>query len=230
LKIFVKITRCFLPAIVALLMISCSTTPNTQIDPDERIAMARRMAQKHQYDEARKILDGLKFTIAGTTRNEEIQYLIAEIYYRQKNFLESDSAFAAYLAGYPDGQYAADALFYQALSKVKQSERHKLGFFTVRKVIPTDRDISFISDARYLFSDYLNKYSEGEFSDQAVYWLETLRSKVGEHELKIVSYYLKKNEHKAAIRRANKILAGDHPQEIKDRASSLLKSAKTRKD
>ncbi len=227
---FRKTTTYLLLAITALVMISCSSTPSTEVDPDERIAMARKLAQKNRYEEARKILDGLKFTIAGTTRSEEIQYLTAEIYYRQKNFLESDSAFAAYLAGYPDGQYAADALFYQALSKVKQSERAVLGFFTVRKVIPTDRDVSFIFDARNLFSDYLNRYPGGEFSDQAAFWLETLRSKVGEHELKIISYYLKKNERKAAIRRANRILAGDHPQEIKDRARSLLERAKSGKD
>ncbi len=229
-KRFPEHYRYLLLAIAALIMISCSSTQNTEIDPDERIVMARKLAQKHRYEEARKILDGLRFTIAGTTRNEEIQYLTAEIYYRQKKFLESDSAFAAYLAGYPDGQYAADALFYQALSKVKQSERAALGFFKVRRVIPSDRDISFISDARYLFADYLDKYSGEEFSDQAVYWLETLRSKVGENELKIVKYYLKKNEHKAAIRRANRILAGDHPQNIKDRASSLLERAKSEKD
>lgn len=227
---FERMSKCLLPAIAALLLISCSSTPGTEVDPDERIAMTRKLANKNRYEDAMELLDGLKYTVAGTTRSEEIQYLTAEIYYRQKKYLESDSAFAAYLAGYPDGQYAADALFYQGLSKVKQSERKVIGFFTIRKVIPHDRDISFISDARHLFAEYLDKYPDGEYSDQADYWLETLRSKVGEHELKIVSFYLKKNEYQAAIRRANRILAGDHPQEIKDRARLMLGKAESGKE
>lgn len=215
---------------LTIALASCSSAPGTQADPDERIASVQVLIEKHRYEEAIEILDGLKFTIAGSTRDEEIKYLTGLTYFKQGKFLESDSAFGMYLAGYPDGRFAQEALFYQARSKISQSQRSVLGLFSIRKVLPVDRDVSLIQEASDLFVKYEHKYPDGKFIEETIYWKNELRSKVGEHELGIATYYLKKKNPDAAIRRAERILEEDHPEEIKDRAAQLLEKAKKSKN
>ncbi len=228
-KVRVNILSIIAAAGLTLALASCSSTPKAQIDPDERIDSIHTLLKKHRYEEAIEILNGLKFTIAGNIRDEEIKYLTALTYFKQGKFLESDPAFGLYLAGYPDGRFAQEALYYQASSKIRQSQRSVLGLFSVRKVLPIDRDVSFIREARDLFSLYTRKYPKGEFIEEAAAREAELRSKVGEHELEIASYYLRKNNPDAAILRVERIIEEDHPKDIKERAVKLLKQARSSK-
>lgn len=206
-------------------MISCSKPALQEETPEERLREARIDYEKHRYEKAYETLEGLRLLTAGTRLGGEVLFLMGETGFKNGKYPEAESHYAAYLNSYPGGPFAEQALYQQALSKVKQLQKRKIGFFTFRTYIPHDRDISLLRESRVLFEIYLEKYPEGASSEGAARWAADLLVKEGEHELQIASYYLRKNRPRSAMARAEFILEGKYPDRIKDEARELIKRA-----
>lgn len=223
LKTFYRIA--FPILILAIVMTSCSTPVVDESPPEERIRQARIDMEKKRNERAYESLEGLRLVTAGTRLGGEVQFLLGEAAYNLGKFPEAESHYEAYLNAYPAGPFTEKAVYRQAISKVKQIQKRKIGLLSFKAYIPHDRDISLLREARVLFQLYVERYPDGEWVADANRRAEELLTKEGMHELEIASFYLRKNNPLAAIKRAGRILGGEFPEKIKDDARGLIRDA-----
>jgi outer membrane protein assembly factor BamD len=219
------VTAAVLLAVLAGLTFSCSAPQVKETPPEERLAQVRTDIKKRRYEMSQKTLEELKLTTAGTRIGGEVQFLLAETQYFQGDMAEAGASYETYLLSYPGGPFTEKALFHQALTEAKQIEKVRLGFLSVKRYIPHDRDVSILRKARTLFQRYLQTYPDGEWAQEADGRVTELLTKEGEHELEIVSFYLRKDEPRAALARARRVLEGQFPDPIQDRARELARKA-----
>jgi outer membrane protein assembly factor BamD len=211
--------------VLSILVISCSSPAVNESTPEERIREARKDMDKNRNEKAYQTLEELRFITAGTRLGGEVQFLLGETGFKRGKYPEAESHYAAYLNAYPGGPFSEKALYMQALSKVKQIQKWKIGFLSLKKYIPRDRDISLLREARVLLEIYIEKYPDGEWIEPAAQQAEDLLLKEGEHELEIAAFYLRKKSYRAAGERAKKVLDGNYPDHIKDEARDLIRQA-----
>jgi outer membrane protein assembly factor BamD len=174
--------------------------------------------EKNHYELALKTLEELKPATAGTRLGGEVQFLLARAKYHQGKFAEAEAEYKTYLALYPEGFFSEEALYMAAVSKLRQIKKTSIGFFSLGSYVPHDRDISALTEARGLYEQYLDRYPSGQWKTEAGKLTRELREKEGEHYLEIISFYLKKKQHKAALARSEWLLESDYPEGIKARA------------
>ena len=208
--------------VLSFLAFSCSAPILQESTPEERVSDARKNMGKHRDEKAYEILEELRFVTAGTRLGGEVQFLLGEAGFNMGKYPEAESHYATYLNAYPDGPFSEQAVYKQALSKVKQIQKRKI---TGKSYIPHDRDISLLREARVLFEIYMEKYPDGEWIEVATNRAEELLAKEGRHELEIASFYLRKNNPHSAIERAKLVLNGNYPDNIKTDARDLIRKA-----
>lgn len=222
-----KVTvRAGVAVVLALLLVACSKPVVNDSAPEERLREVRNDIKKHRNEKAYESLEELRFVTAGTRLGGEVLFLLGETAYKRGKYQDSESHYLAYLNAYPDGPFAEKAVYMQAMSKIKQIEKRKLGFFSIKTYIPDDRDLSLITEARILFEIYVEKYPAGEWIDEASRRVAELRVKEGRHELNVASYYLRKNSPAAAMARARHVLEGTYPEDIMEEAKDILQRAR----
>ena len=178
---------------------------------------------KHRYEMAIESLEELRPVTMDTRLGGEVQFLLAETRFLQGKYAEADAGYSVYLDLYPDGPFAEKALYMNALSKIRSIR--KIAFFTFRSYIPYDRDISVLKEARTLFELYIDRYPTGQWIDYSKQTAAELLLKEGKHELSIASFYLRKDEPKAVLARAEKILNGPYPEEVMAEAREMVRRA-----
>ncbi len=207
---------------LSFIAISCSSPEIIESPPEERIRDARTDIDKHRYEKAYESLEELRLVTAGTRLGGEVQFLLGEAGFYRGKYPEAESHYAAYLNAYPGGPFSQQAVYMQAMSKVKQLQKRNLFFKTY---IPYDRDISLLREARVLFEIYMEMYPTGEWIDIATQRAVELLIKEGQHELEIASFYLRKKNPRSALVRAEQVLNGNYPDNIKAEARDLIRKA-----
>jgi len=211
--------------VLTILSASCSKSAITESTPEEKLRQARIDIDKKHYEKAGQALEELTFSTTGTRLGGEVQFLLGETNFKRGKYPEAESYYAAYLNAFPAGPYSENALYMQALSKVKQVQKLKIGLLSFRKQIPHDRDISLLREARVLFEIYVEKYPTGEWAQEAAEQIEDLLLKEGRHELEIAKFYLKKKSYRAASQRARNVLDGQYPDSLKEEARAMIDRA-----
>ena len=208
--------------IFSFIAFSCSSPNLQESTPEERVRDARKDMEKHRNDRAYENLEELRLVTAGTRLGGEVQFLLGEAGFNSGKYPEAESHYGAYLNTYPEGPFSQQALYKQALSKLKQLQKRK---FTGKSYIPYDRNISLLRESRILFEIYMEKYPDGEWIEVAAQRAEELLTKEGQHELEIASFYLRKNSPQSTIERARQVLDGSYPDDIKAQARELIDKA-----
>ncbi len=211
--------------VLSLIAISCSTPAIKETTPEEKLKEARKEIDRRHFEKASETLEELRFTTAGTRLGGEVQFLLGETMFKRGKYPEAESHYAAYLSAYPDGPFSEQALYKQALSKLKQIQKRKIGLLTFRAYIPYDRDISLLREAKTLFELYTRKYPNGKWIDIATQKAEELLEKEGMHEIEIAAFYLKKKSPQSALARARRVVDGNYPEDLKDQARELIRKA-----
>jgi outer membrane protein assembly factor BamD len=214
--------------LLAVSFAACSSPEKKLTEPAVEVTKARQLLEKKRYSPALEILEGLKFITAGTAIGGEVQYLTGKALYGSGKFEDAESHFSSYLAAFPEGPFAEDALYFRAQSNVKVVEKKTIGLLKIKKFIPHDRDVASLIQARNYFSMYLEKYPDADKADSARELIEILRTREGEYELSVASFYLKRGESHAALIRAQRILTANFPPEIKDKAKKIADRARSK--
>lgn len=155
----------------------------------------------------------------------EVQFLLGEARFLKGKYAEAEVEYGTYLDLFPDGPFSEDALYKSALSKIKQIKKIGVGFFYLRSYIPSDRNISTLRETRVLLERYLEDFPSGKWSTQAAATARELLVREGEHELDIMTFYLKKKQPEAVLARAERIFQRDFPERIKSTARELAERA-----
>jgi len=209
--------------ILSFFVTSCSAPALREATPEENLRSARSNITKHRYEKAFETLEELRYATAGTRLGGEVQFLLGETSYKRGKYPEAESYYAAYLTTYPGGPFSEQALYMQAMSKIKQLQKRKIGFLSYKTYIPHDRDISLLREARVLFELYAEMYPTGKWIAAATEQAKDLLIKEGRHELEIASFYLRKKSPRSALARANRVLDGKYPENIKTEAREMIR-------
>jgi len=218
----------FFMVAMSLTVISCSKPVLKETTPEQKLNEARKNIKKSHYEKAYESLQELRLATAGTRLGGEAQFLMGETDFERGKYPEAESNYAAYLNNYPDGPFTEQAIFKQAMAKVKQIQRHRMGLF--KTYIPYDRDISLLKEAKNLFALYLEMYPNGQYVDTASQEKKELHLAEGMHQLEIANFYLKKNSPASALARAKRVLDGSYPERVMVQARDLVRKAQNSLD
>lgn len=205
---------------------SCSSAPRRPADPTARVAEARKLIKKRQYESATKILEEIRYATADTDVGGEVLFLLGRARYALGKYEEADSHFSAYLSGYPDGPFGEEASYLRATGNLKQIQRTSFGFFRFRKFIPSDRDVAALRRTRALYLQHLEKFPESPRAEEAARLADTLLEKEGEHQLQVAAFYLKKGHYEAVLKRTERIASDEYPETVTTRARELAEKAR----
>lgn len=204
---------------------SCSSPIVKESLPEEKLVEAKRNIEKRRYENAYESLEELRYVTTGTRLGGEVQFLLGETAFKRGKYPDAESHYANYLTTYPGGPFSEKAIYQQAMSKVKQLQKRRIGFLSFKSYIPHDRNISLLREARVLFEIYIESYPSGKWLDTSTSYSEELLTKEGMHELEIATFYLKKKSPQAALARVKRVLEGDFPDDIKTQARGLMQKA-----
>jgi outer membrane assembly lipoprotein YfiO len=210
---------------LALAAAGCSSAPEAETPPAVRIANAAALVERERNTEAKAILEELRAPVAGTAQEAEVVYLLARARYGLEEYADAEVLFGTYLSRWPDGPHAAAALFDRALCFVRQAERLKIGFFSIDRELPFDRDITPLAQAETLLAEFLSRYPAAPEAPRATALVAELHEKRGLHELEIADFYLRQRRPAAALERARAVEQGDFPAAVRQKAGELARAA-----
>ena len=117
----------------------------------------------------------------------------AHVYYETGEYENAQEAYYRFLKLHP-------------LHKDAHIARYKIGLCSFKEISTKDRDQTATKNAQDEFRRYLQEYPTGELVDKVKKNLNLCRSRLAEHDLYIVKFYMKKKNYASARSRLSKIL------------------------
>jgi outer membrane protein assembly factor BamD len=138
------------------------------------------------------------------------QLRIGDVYFLQESFPEAAAAYETFVELYPKHEQTAYALF-------RSGESY---FRDIPNTIA--RDLKSAESAVTALTQYLNRYSSGEFASKAREMKRASYNKLAAKELEIARFYLKRKKPGAAKVRLEKVLSFYADSDVAQEAQELL--------
>ena len=135
---------------------------------------------------ALRLLEQIEPEYRGKPQGERVVFLLGDTYYQLGDYFNAPFQFERFLQLYPDSQKAEEASYKVAASYFYRSPRYNLDQTDTRKAVEE-------------LQVYLNKYPEGEFSEEANNMATELRVKLERKAYEIAKQYHHTEYYKAAI-------------------------------
>ena len=196
----------------AAIWTGCSSTSVNEADPAALYDDAEKDIKNDRYLLALDKLRILKSKFSYSSFGVLAQLRIGDVYFLQESYPEASAAFETFIELYPKHPKASYALF-------KAGESYYLD-------IPSTiaRDLKTAESAINSFTQYLKKYPTGEFVEKAKDMKLKAYNKLGEKELSIAEFYIRKKKDEAAIARLQKVINQYCDSESATKAKELLKN------
>ena len=188
-----------LPA--ALTLVSCSRRTTTSLSITEtckaRLESARADIAKGKPSPARETLNSMLSECSGTGFLEEAQFLLAETYFLEEEWVEARGEYDSYVRFYPNTDFTELAAYKKALS----------GFHIP---VVLGRDQRATTDALEDFGTFLAVYPNSTKADSANHCIAILNERVAEYDYYVANLYFRMEEYQAAAISMRDFL-NDHP-------------------
>ncbi|GHT15195.1 outer membrane protein assembly factor BamD [Bacteroidia bacterium] len=170
-----KITGIF---ILTLLIASCGEYNKVLKNPDLTVKFdyAKKYFDAGKYSRAATLLEEVVQVTRNTARGEEAVYLLAQSYYRMKDYTTASEYFRTYYTTYPRGEYAELSRFYSAYGLYMESPDPRLDQADTHK-------------AMQQFQDYIELYPQSEKKNEAESAMFELQEKLAYKELMAARLY-----------------------------------------
>jgi len=163
---------------IFLLFAACGEYNNIlkSTDSNVKFEYAKKYFEEGKYNRTATLLEDIVQMTRTTTRGEEALYLLAQSYYKMKDYQTASEYFKSYFTTYPKGEYAELARFYSAYGlyldspdpRLDQSDTHK----SMQQLI-----------------EYIETYPQSEQKEEAQNILFELQEKLALKELMSVRLY-----------------------------------------
>ena len=163
---------------IILLFTACGEYNNIlkSTDLNVKFEYAKKYFDEGKYSRTATLLEDVVQMTRTTSRGEEALYLLAQSYYKMKDYSTASEYFKTYFTTYPKGEYAELARFYSAYGLYLDSPDPRL-------------DQSDTYKAMQQFQDFIELYPQSERKDDAQNALFELQEKLAEKELMAVRLY-----------------------------------------
>lgn len=173
--------------LIALVGMSCNKTP--YIKPSDTLPTAFNKAKKlysqEKYGEAADAFETVISIGRGSDIAQEAQYLLAESYYKNQEYLIAASEYDRYVSYYPRSEKRRDAEFKAALCYYELSPRYRLDQSHTRKAIEK-------------FQLFISRHPDSEKTQQAGAYIDDLRDKLAHKIVNAADLYLRIDRYEAA--------------------------------
>ena len=206
------------PALAILLTLTlahlgsgCSSGKVNESDPKSMYEDAEKDIKNDRYLLALDKLRVVKSKFSYTSYGALAQLRIGDVYFLQESYPEAASAYESFVELYPKNEKAAYALF-------RAGESHF-------KDIPakTERDLKSAESTISTLNNYIKKFPTGEFIARANEMKSFAYNKLGEKELSIAEFYIRRKKNDAARIRLQKLLDLYGESASAEKAKELLK-------
>lgn len=177
---YIRIHKILFLVLFAMILTSCAN--KDAIKPGDTVDVAfqksKTLYEKGRFGEAARAFETVLSLGRGTEIAEESQYLLAESYFKNKEYLIAASEYRRYVTFHPRSDRRKDAEFMEALSYYKMSPRFKLD------QADTERAIT-------LFRIFIGKYPDSDRVAEAAAYLDEMRLKLARKSFTSANMYFK---------------------------------------
>jgi len=166
--------------LVMVILSSCANKGAIKPGDTVDVAFQKSMAlyEKGRFGEAARAFETVLSLGRGSEIAQESQFMLAESYYKNKEYLIAASEYRRYVTFHPRSERRVNAEFMEALSYYKISPRYKLD------QTDTERAIT-------LFRIFIGKYPDSERVQEAAKYLDEMRLKLGRKSFTTANMYFK---------------------------------------
>jgi outer membrane protein assembly factor BamD len=164
--------------VFVFLFISCGEYNNVlkSTDLNVKFDYAKKYFDEGKYGRAATLLEDVVQMSRTTSRGEEGMYLLAQSYYRMKDYVTASEYFRSYYTSYARGEYAELARYYSAYCLYLESPDPRL-------------DQSDTYKAMKQFQDFIELYPQSERKEDAQRSMFELQEKLALKELMAIRLY-----------------------------------------
>ena len=162
----------------AFLLMSCSEYAKMlkSNDMEARYNYAKQLYEKKKYSKALPFFESAVQMYKGSSRAEEVLYLLAQCNYETKDYYSASQYFLTYCNTFPKGEYAELSRYYAAYSLYLSSPDARLDQSDTRKAVLE-------------LNNFMEYYPQSEKKDEALKYLYELQEKLSYKELLAVKLY-----------------------------------------
>jgi outer membrane protein assembly factor BamD len=146
---------------------------------------AMKMYENEDYTQAADAFETVISIGKGTDIGQRAQYLLAESYFKNGEYLMAASEYDRYSNLYPQSEKKEEADFQQAMCYYNLSPRYKLSQKHTRKAIE-------------LFELFISRYPDSDRVQQASDYIDQMRSKLAHKMFESAKLYQRTDEYEAA--------------------------------
>ena len=190
----------------------CAGKSINENDPKEMYEDADQDIKGDRYLLALDKLRVIKTKFSYSSYGALAQLRIGDVYFLQESYPEAAAAYESFVELYPKNERAGYALF-------RAGESY---FNDIPSTIA--RDLRSAESAIQAFSQYLRRFSAGEFAERAKEMKLKAYNKLAEKELEVARFYIKRKKPGSARLRLEKILNLYGESSIAEESRKLLES------
>lgn len=172
---------------IAFLVVSCGS--KNQIRPGDTLEVAfekaMRMYDNEKYTDSARAFETVLSIGRGTELAQEAQFLLAESYFNNRDYLVAAAEYRRYYTNYPRSERRIDAEFNEAMCYVELSPRYKL-------------DQTDTYQALELMQLFIGRYPNTDRAQDAANIVDDLRNKLAQKEFSAAELYMRINSYEAA--------------------------------
>ena len=182
-KQFVPLFLVILPLVIA------SCTSKSQIRPGDSLEVAYekalRLYERERYTDATRAFETVLSIGRGTEIAEDSQFLLAESYFKNRDYLVAASEYRRFYTNYPRSEKRIDAEYNEALCYYELSPRYKL-----------DQTDTF--RAIELMQLFIGRYPGTDRATDAANMIDSMRDKLAQKEYSAAELYMRIRSYEAA--------------------------------
>ena len=206
---------------ISLFIFSCSSSKQEVVTHTDQCASLMQEATNELAEggtfRAKEILNGVLNDCSGTGFMEDAQYMLAQAYFEDEEWVDSRAEFDLYADHYPNSPRTPNAIYKQALSSYHSP--FKMG-----------RDGALTKEGIEEFQEFLMNYPDHPKSDSARYFKQELLERLATAEINKAQLYLNMKEPQAAAIYLKEFIKGYGFSKLYPRAHYMLMESYVRLD
>ncbi|MCF0222130.1 MAG: outer membrane protein assembly factor BamD [Fibrobacter sp.] len=152
----------------------------------DRYTTAEELFKNEKYGRAVEKLEEILSTCAGTGYLEQTQFLLAESYFKQEDWIEARGEYGSFVINFPGSPFIETAEFRKAISSFNMEYQ-------------VARDEANTTIAMKDFERYISNYPESPLLDSINYYRGLLVERMAEKEYQTARLYLRMDKPQAAV-------------------------------
>lgn len=175
---------------VAAFFVGCSSSGQTKMKHTEwckiRYEKAEELFKAGKYGRTTDRLEEILSTCAGTGYMEQAQFLMAESYFNQEDWIEARGEYGSFILNFPGSPFIETAEFRKAISS-----------FNMEFLV--SRDEANTTIAMKDFERYLSNHPDTPLRDSVNYYYALLVDRLAEKEFQTARLYWRMDKYQAAV-------------------------------